>query len=152
MKKNKLIAEFMGFPTQTDVVDDRTLAYYVGKSIIHTDNTENENDNDVFHPDDMQFHTSWDWLMPVVEKIESLRNKNGDGYRFTIDMCNTHIEGSKIGVIGASCKIDAVYQSVVEFINLKTNNEELNCEFCDKEMKEEDHNFCDICDECRQEV
>ena len=97
------------------------------------------------------YHNSWDWLMPVVEKIESLRDTNGDGYRFTIDMCNTHIEGSKIGVIGASYKIDAVYQSVVEFINLKTNNEEFNCEFCDKEMKEEDHNFCDICDECREE-
>ena len=25
------------------------------------------------------------------------------------------------------------------------------CEWCDKEMTEEDHNFCDICDECREE-
>ena len=76
MNDNKLIAEFMEFPTHTDAVDDRTIAYYVGESIMHTDNTENENDYDVFHPDDMQFHTSWDWLMPVVEKIESL------GYKF----------------------------------------------------------------------
>ena len=76
MNNNKLIAEFMEFPTHTDAVDDRTIAYYVGESIMHTDNTENENDCDVFHPDDMQFHTSWDWLMPVVEKIESL------GYKF----------------------------------------------------------------------
>ncbi len=72
MNKNKLIAEFMEFPTHTDAVDDRTIAYYVGESIMHTDNTENENDCDVFHPDDMQFHTSWDWLMPVVEKIYSI--------------------------------------------------------------------------------
>ncbi len=69
---NKLIAEFMEFPTHTDAVDDRTIAYYVGESIMHTDNTENENDCDVFHPNDMQFHTSWDWLMPVVEKIYSI--------------------------------------------------------------------------------
>ena len=68
-KTNKLIAEFMGFPTHTDAVDDRTIAYYVGESIMHTDNTENDNDYDVFHPDDMQFHISWDWLMPVVIKI-----------------------------------------------------------------------------------
>ena len=72
MNNNKLIAEFMEFPTHTDAVDDRTIAYYVGGSIMHTDNTENENDCDVFHPDDMQFHTSWDWLMPVVEKIYSI--------------------------------------------------------------------------------
>ena len=77
MEENKLIAEFMEFPTHTDAVDDRTIAYYVGESIMHTDNTENENDCDVFHPDDMQFHTSWDWLMPVVEKIESLRDPTG---------------------------------------------------------------------------
>jgi len=25
------------------------------------------------------------------------------------------------------------------------------CEFCYKEMTEEDHNFCDICGECREE-
>jgi len=25
------------------------------------------------------------------------------------------------------------------------------CEFCDKAMTEEDHNFCDICDDCREE-
>ena len=25
------------------------------------------------------------------------------------------------------------------------------CEFCDKEMTEEDHNFCDICGKCREE-
>ena len=29
--------------------------------------------------------------------------------------------------------------------------EELKCEWCDKTMTEEDHNFCDICDECREE-
>jgi len=72
MEENKLIAEFMEFPTHTDAVDDRTIAYYVGESIMHTDNTENENDCDVFHPDDMQFHTEWNWLMPVVEKILDL--------------------------------------------------------------------------------
>ena len=31
------------------------------------------------------------------------------------------------------------------------NKEELKCEWCDKTMTEEDHNFCDICDECREE-
>jgi len=82
-ENNKLIAEFMEFPTHTDAVDDRTIAYYVGESIMHTDNTENENDFDVFHPDDMQFHTSWDWLMPVVEKILDISfQEEGDAEDF----------------------------------------------------------------------
>jgi hypothetical protein len=29
--------------------------------------------------------------------------------------------------------------------------EEYNCEWCEVIMTEEDHNFCDICDECREE-
>ncbi len=31
------------------------------------------------------------------------------------------------------------------------NTETLNCEFCEKEMTQEDHHFCDICDDCRDE-
>jgi len=27
---------------------------------------------------------------------------------------------------------------------------QLNCEMCNKPMTEEDHNFCDMCDECRE--
>ena len=45
MKNNKLIAEFMG--------DEHPLA-------------------EVTHEASYRYHTSWDWLMPVVEKIEKL--------------------------------------------------------------------------------
>ena len=30
-------------------------------------------------------------------------------------------------------------------------NEEYKCAFCDKNMTEKDHHFCEICDECREE-
>jgi len=100
MKENKLIAEFMDFPTQRDAVDNGTIAYYVGESIMHTDNTNNQNDYDVFHPEDMQFHTSWDWLMPVVERIEQV------------------MQGVPQQMLHLSLysTIDEVYQAVVEFI------------------------------------
>ena len=100
-KDNKLIAEFMGFPTQTDVVDDRTKAYYVG-DIITTDNTDNENEDGVFHPDDMRFHNSWDWLMPVVEKI---LNKSDNDELIERFCANTN-----------HLNHDATYKAVVEFI------------------------------------
>jgi len=73
MNDNKLIAEFMGYPPMTDAVDDRTIAYDVGGSVMNINNTHNENDDNVFHPDDMKFHTSWDWLMPVIENIDHLQ-------------------------------------------------------------------------------
>jgi len=64
----------------------------------------------------MNYHTSWDWLMPVVEKIESLRDANGDSYRFTIDMCNAQIEGTHIEMIGGAYKLNTTYKAVVKFI------------------------------------
>jgi len=64
----------------------------------------------------MEYHISWDWLMPVVEKIESLRDANGDAYRFTIDMCNAQIEGTHIEMIGGAYKLNTTYKAVVKFI------------------------------------
>tara|TARA_Y100000385_G_C12643165_1_gene446290 strand:+ start:193 stop:303 length:111 start_codon:yes stop_codon:yes gene_type:complete len=31
------------------------------------------------------------------------------------------------------------------------NKDELKCEWCERTMTEEDHNFCDICGDCREE-
>ena len=68
--------------------------------------------------DDLHFHESWDWLMPVVEKIESL------GYELIIAESRCKInhntdhsieEVINIDIIGS--KIEATYQVVVEFIN-----------------------------------
>ncbi|MAO25167.1 MAG: hypothetical protein CMJ25_30870 [Phycisphaerae bacterium] len=101
MKENKLIAEFMDFPTQRDAVDEDTIAYYVGESIMHTDNTNNQNDYDVFHPEDMQFHTSWGWLMPVVQKC---RQENQLEY---FDRVYYALE---------ECDINVTYKAVVKFI------------------------------------
>ena len=72
MKSNKLIAEFMGYKLMSC---SRGKAWDIGKSIptkdhllpiqgmLHTGN-------------ELKFHKSWDWLMPVIEKIETL------GYSF----------------------------------------------------------------------
>jgi hypothetical protein len=82
-----------------------------------------------FDDEGLKYHTSWDWLMPVVEKIE--RMDNGAGVRFT-----TSIEGRYLNVKDtpfAHCvtiyqnqfprikeadeaKITAVWQAVVAFI------------------------------------
>ena len=120
---NKLIAEFMGFETHTDVVDDRTLAYYVG-DVIKADNSDNENEDDVFHPDDMQFHTSWDWLMPVIEKIEDeedcefrITDDWSDKKTFTCSI-SARRDGEVIvrGSQASDNKLKAYYLAIVKFI------------------------------------
>lgn len=109
MNSNKLIAEFMGM-TYGDPNDDSVMIQTTPQG------------NEVVPIESMEYHTSWDWLMPVVEKIESLRDPNGNAYRFSIDMCNAQIEGTTIGVLGGAYKLDTVYKAVVQFIKNYKNN------------------------------
>jgi hypothetical protein len=101
--ENKLIAEFMYM--RADPID---------KSVMIKMTLQG---NEVVPIDSMEYQSCWKWLMPVVDKIESLRDADGNAYRFLIDMCNAEIENTDIIVLGASYKRDAVYNAVVEFIN-----------------------------------
>ena len=51
MKDNKIIAEFMGM----ELGDDKTM-YYDDAENLHPPTPINE----------LKYHTSWDWLMPVA--------------------------------------------------------------------------------------
>ena len=85
MKDNKLIAEFMGGYTPYEKFGDNTEYYYKGKYV----KLEN-----------MEFHKSWDWLMPVVEKIEQVN----EGVPQQMLHVNLYSEKRE------------VYQAVIEFI------------------------------------
>ena len=85
MKDNKLIAEFMGEYTPYEKFGDNTEYYYKGKYV----KLEN-----------MEFHKSWDWLMPVVEKIEQVN----EGVPQQMLHVNLYSEKRE------------VYQAVIEFI------------------------------------
>jgi len=66
MKDNKLIAEFMDWKLQDNPKERWHNSYRTSNGILH------KNTN----TDPLLFHSSWDWMMPVVEKIEML------GYTF----------------------------------------------------------------------
>ena len=90
MKDNKLIAEFMGW----DIESPTTLP-----SNLHLSNLELDN-NEVL---EYKFHTSWDWLMPVVDKIFALAVAD-ENIELFYDV-QTHIPDKT-----------ATYNAVVEFI------------------------------------
>ena len=59
---NKLIAEFMGGRYfEIGGIMGTTYQY---RDLIHK--------GDYYYPNELKYHTSWDWLMPVVENIQSL--------------------------------------------------------------------------------
>lgn len=121
-ENNKLIAEFMGVKL---------------KVLLDTDNMcfERENSWDIIHVDDFivnggcfAYHTNWDRLMEVVEKIEKLdyvsvyTNKTHLG-EFSIEitydtLAYKYVQNKKTVFIKDKTlsKIESVYNACVEFI------------------------------------
>ena len=87
MKDNKLIAEFM----RMELGDDKTM-YYDDAENLHPPTPINE----------LKFHSSWDWLMPVVKKCMRT-GENTDYWDYIFDALSL-------------LSINAVYEEVVEFI------------------------------------
>lgn len=106
---NKLIAEFMKISDFKMNVYDRFLMdtpYSTGW----------------FSFEDLEYNTSWDWLMAVVEKIETLEDNDGFiPYSLEIERNECTVKDYRNGVsvieyIEGETKIDAVYKCVVSFI------------------------------------
>ena len=97
-ENNRLIAEFMNLDTYPPH-DDYPLLY---------DCSPIDQDPQWYALEEFQYHTSWDWLRSVVEKIEDYLSDN-------------------IGVVGyfdeclSSNDLDTRYQAVVEFIKQHNN-------------------------------
>ena len=67
---------------------------------------------------ELEFHSDWNWLMEVVEKIENL-SKEGETYMFSITKFSARVtyKGSRIVDLPIdNTKIEAVYNACVEFI------------------------------------
>ena len=120
---NKLIAEFMGAKPLVLGGSTEYEMYGVLDCI-----EDGENEKHYFIDDEMRFHESWDWLMPVVEKIESL------GYEFTIvenrckvskntvcSLCHHHSVEELFHIETIGSKLDTTYDAVVQFINQYNN-------------------------------
>jgi hypothetical protein len=124
LEGNKLIAEFMGWEYAQNVIGNSK------SSFIYKDSGGTTYANEEM----FKYHSSWDWLMPVVEKIEKDISKE-PFYGFTVriaDRCcliACHQKNKQDGVIYQTpwgfrplLKIDAVYQAVIEFIKWYNQN------------------------------
>lgn len=89
-EENKLIAEFMGY-----TLDDENLESF---------RIMNNNKIEYILATNMKYHSSWDWLMPVVSKITKMDNYIGLMQRENI------MDTIPYGLI------DDVYEYVVQFI------------------------------------
>jgi hypothetical protein len=128
MNKDTLIAEFMGWKIDNSFPDKNKVWRSPGNN-IELEST-------------MKFSLSWDWIMPVIEKIESLdlsewmykwegidgeTEYNFEGISVEIEKtsCWIYINLSldpywtineKTSKVKYETKLEAVYESVIEFI------------------------------------
>ena len=93
IKNNRLIAEFWGM----ELGDDKTM-YYDDAENLHPPTPINE----------LKFHSSWDWLMPVVVKIKGMNIEDEEMFN-EIDFYVTS-------------SIENLYSAVVRFIEWYNNN------------------------------
>ena len=93
MKDNKLIAEFMGLPTEV-FKPSRITNYY------HRE----YNSGTWYEEHELSYNVSWDWLMPVCQQIDKYLEDNISLIGYFDDCLRSN-------------DIDVRYQAVVEFIN-----------------------------------
>jgi hypothetical protein len=111
-EQNKLIAEFMGF------TNEKNLGWYDNDMLL-SQIVYDLNDGNCF--DELLFDKSWDWLMPVVEKINSIVIDEV-GTRVTMRSNATLIE--RVGeerweagpIITGEGMLINTYKAVIEFI------------------------------------
>jgi hypothetical protein len=135
-ESNTLIAEFMGykFHSQIPIKDyvfytrDPGIAYdYIEKRDIVTDEemefifadyaeTEKYLDSSYIEIKNLKYHSSWDWLMPVVKKIRSTEEFNS-----IIVIPEDFGDNNMIAGLYTQ-DIDKVYKGVVEFIQWYNKN------------------------------
>ena len=77
--------------------------------------------------DELKYHEDWNWLMVVVEKIESLQNENG--YIAQVNISSNYCEiilNNSIIEVEEKTKIEAVYNAVIEFIKWYNNQNKVS--------------------------
>lgn len=89
-ENNKLIAQFMGYGAQLHLVEHPTTGEYV----------------------DAEFHTSWDWLIPVANKILNTEGDMNDLAYEVQEQC-------------AFVNKEGIYNAVTEFIKWYNKNNEV---------------------------
>jgi hypothetical protein len=92
MKDNKLIAEFMGLPTE--VFKSGKLNYYFREF----------NSGSWYEEHELSYNVSWDWLIPVIDK------------------CYQEHMSKHIAEAVMTCNINEAYKVVVEFIKEYNDN------------------------------
>lgn len=107
---NKIIAQFMGAEIHSFMIGKAPYVmahFYSGypfeKRVIKSNNKQ------IWGIESLEYHSDWNWLMPVVEKIELMGNE-------VIINTRSCFIGDPLVAERGETKIEGVYNTVIEFI------------------------------------
>ena len=148
-ENNKIIAEFMNFPKITNVRDSESGKYYDywlpnNFNLILEQEIQIESNNGwgLVHQDcvfvrDLIFHSDWNWLMEVVEKIESIKDSHHGRFGIYISSNSCVIQSTNFRSdkpipnpsyyyddVILNSKLESTYNAVVRFINFYNKQKE----------------------------
>lgn len=119
---NRRIAEFMGltYKEESDPFDEqRIIKKYICNG--HPDKTLNQDVEHHFQIVHLKYHSSWDWLMPVVEKIllendlSQLRMNDSITVLDKHEDAYSHFPEFETAHYGTNLK-ENIYKAVVDFV------------------------------------
>lgn len=121
LEGNNLIAEFMGYKVRETGDTTSDSRFGVGTWFLYT--------KDGVTSDNVFFNSSWDWLMPVVEKIEKLGYHTricfddfGSWMQIHYGLSVADTDETKAVNMNGKTKIENTFKSVVEFIKWYNKN------------------------------
>lgn len=105
-ENNILLAEFMG--AEIEGLNYKFIAY--------------DNIKVCMHPNRLNYHTDWNWLMQVVEKIEDL----GNDVSITTNYIQIAFDEGEQFIVAedTKIKIDTLYNACVEFVKWYNSSKE----------------------------
>ena len=139
LENNKLIAEFLRANKQPDRIDADVYEYEMYGIIECIEDGEDE--KHFYHPEEMLFHT-WNWLMPVVEKISQMEDDD-----FDMQIYNRYEYVIKLPI---TVSREAIYKAVVEFIKWYNEQDRFICGVCGDHVNEYTYNEDKDVDECNK--
>ena len=117
IKKNELIAEFMGLE-EMDGFMTSSSGFVIEVSV------KGYEYNNTFYPlNELGYNTSWDWLIPVVHKISEKTGYElimGSGYSYWNKFGENPLDSEFGG--HEDSMMEGIYKAVVEFIKWHNEN------------------------------
>lgn len=135
IKGNCLIAEFMGMKHLSTHFDSHGFEQYSWSVSNDISKQVYGYEGATCFLDEEQFYTSWDWLIPVVEKIESIEDKHHGHFGVHIISNSCSIQATNFrsqdkianpphyfAEYTLTTKIVSTWIAVIEFINWHNQN------------------------------